>query len=171
MLTGSLALTTYTQTCVCLGTVFSLLHFLMSPQISYKSRGSFNLFFLKAEQLMLMSSVSQFSLILLFCLYHCCCLYLQITLWQIGYTPAPQGRSDVLTQSTRLSNWKRSFCSICTLQETADTRSPECWIWLRGRSKSGFRTGEWRWRRWTKKRPTAKTNNVDYSDTTTNNNH
>ncbi|XP_044067498.1 homeobox protein Hox-C9a isoform X2 [Siniperca chuatsi] len=43
--------------------------------------------------------------------------------WQIGYMPAPRGRSDALTQSTRLSNWKRSFCSICTLLETADSRS------------------------------------------------
>lgn len=93
--------------------------------------------------------------------------YLQITQWQIGYMPAPQGRSDALTQSTRLSNWKRSFCSICTLLETADSRSLGSWIWPRGRSKSGFRTGEWRWRKWTKKRATAKNNNMDCSQKTT----
>lgn len=87
--------------------------------------------------------------------------YLQITQWQIGFMPAPPGRSDALTQSTRLSNWKRSFYSICTSLGTADSRSPGSWIWPRGRSKSGFRTGAWRWRKWTKKRATAKNNNVD----------
>lgn len=107
---------------------------------------------------------SVFIIILLF-------FYLQITLWQIGYTPAPRGRSDALILNTRLSNWKRSFCLICILLETAGSRSQGSWIWPRGRSKSGFRTGEWRWRKWTKKRPTAKNNNVDCSQKTHHNNH
>lgn len=103
----------------------------------------------------------------IFCLHNYNCgFYLQITPWQIGYMPVPQGRSGALTQSTRLSNWKRSFCSICTSLETADSRSLGSWIWPRGRSKSGFRTGGWRWRKWTKKRPTAKNNNMDWSQKT-----
>lgn len=100
--------------------------------------------------------------LLLLCLHYCYGFYFQITLWQIGYMPAQQGRSDALIQSTRLSNWRRSFCLICTSLETAGTRSLESWIWPRGRSKSGFRTGEWRWRKWTKKRPTAKNSNVGW---------
>lgn len=112
-------------------------------------------------------NVSQCCLYIFCVYYYYYGFYLQITQWQIGYTPAPQGRSDALTQSTRLSNWKRSFCSICTLLGTADSRSRGSWIWPRGRSKSGFRTGEWRWRKWTKKRPTAKNNNVNCSQKTT----
>ena len=155
--------------------VFKLWH-LVSPQNCCKSTGTFSksltshsLFslFIMCHIAVLKCSVFIFFIMLFFFF-----LNSQITLWQIGYTPAPRGRSDALTQSTRLSNWKRSSCLICISLETAGSRSQGSWIWPRGRSKSGFRTGGWRWRKWTKKRPTAKNNNnVDCSQKTHHNNH
>lgn len=46
----------------------------------------------------------------------------QMTRRPTGFTRSPPEKNAVRTQSTRSSNWKRSFCLTCTCRGTAGTR-------------------------------------------------
>lgn len=66
-----------------------------------------------------------------------------------GWQQRVAERKDAPTQSTRPWSWRRSFCSTCIWPESAAWRSAGASTWPTGRSRSGFRTAGWSWRKWT----------------------
>lgn len=64
----------------------------------------------------------------------------------IGCMRAHPGRSGVRTLNTRRWSWRRSSCSTCTSRGTVGMRWRALWTWRSGRWRSGFKTGEWKWR-------------------------
>lgn len=72
--------------------------------------------------------------------------FLQTTPPPIGYTRAPPGRRGARIRNIKRWSWRRNFCSTCTWRATGAMRWRERSTWRRGKSRSGSKTGGWKWR-------------------------
>lgn len=85
-------------------------------------------------------------------------ILLQATQQQTGSMHVQQERNDVHIQNTKHWNWKKNFFITCIWQEIAVTKLREFWIWPKGRWRSGSKTEEWKWKRWTERGVARKLN-------------
>lgn len=75
----------------------------------------------------------------------------KVTIQLTGWLRRVAVRSVAPTPNIRHWSWRKSSCSTCTWHESVASRSAAVFTSRTDKSKSGFRTDGWSWRKWVEK--------------------